>query len=60
MLTIGLSFFNVKGEVPSDILKDGQFIAPQNLKSQQWLYQINNWTKNQQMITNKRKTTSWG
>ena len=42
-LTIGLSSFNVKEQVPTDIPTPthGQFINPQNLNPQEWLNRIN-------------------
>ena len=56
LLTIGLSSFNIKSQVPSDIHAHGQFIEPTNLKSQNWLDQINHWTNSQKMIINEAKT----
>ena len=56
LLTIGLSSYNIKKHVPSDIATHGQFIASEDLKSQDWLNQINNWTNRQQMIINQNKT----
>ena len=56
LLTIGLSSYNIKKHVPSDIATHGQFIACEDLKSQDWLNQINNWTNRQQMIINQNKT----
>ena len=41
LITIGLSSFNIKGQVPSDIPSHNQFIPPRNLKSQKWLDEIN-------------------
>ena len=37
LLTIGLSSFNVREQVPTDIPNHGQFLNPQDLKSQEWL-----------------------
>ena len=56
LLTIGLSSYNIKKHVPSDIATHGQFIASEDLKSQDWLNQINDWTDRQQMIINQNKT----
>ena len=56
LLTIGISSFNVKAQVPSDILENNQFIPPKNLKSQDYLDEINLWTKNQKMVINQKKT----
>ena len=56
LLTIGLTSYNIKEHVPSDIPQHGQFIPPQNLESQKWLEKINQWTINQKMKINERKT----
>ena len=58
LLTVGLSSFNLKHQVPTDIPLHNQFISPQNLQSQKWLNTINDWTKNQQMVINGKKTKS--
>ena len=34
LLTIGISFFNIKQSIPSDIIESNQYIPPENLKSQ--------------------------
>ena len=49
LLTIGLSSFNFKQEVPNDIGEHNLYIPPENLKSQEYLYSINNWTNKQKM-----------
>ena len=56
LLTIGLASYNLKVKVPSDIPGHNQFIPPQNLKSQEWLDNINEWTVNQKMMINEKKT----
>ena len=56
LLTIGLSSFNFKQQVASDIPTHGQFIDSKNLKSQQYLNSINDWTENQKMIISQKKT----
>ena len=56
ILTIGLSSFNVRKQVPNDIREDKQFIPPKNIKSQTYLDQINLWTMNQKMLINQTKT----
>ena len=47
LLTIGLSSFNMKSQVPSDIPIHGQYVEGKNLKSQTYLNEINEWTQNQ-------------
>lgn len=56
LLSIGISCYNVKAQVPSDIIQSNQFIPPTNLKSQDYLNQISEWTKNQKMVINERKS----
>ena len=56
LLTVGLSSFNIKQEVPSDIPTHNQYIPPEHLQSQEWLDEINKWTENQKMMINGKKT----
>ena len=56
LLTVGITSFNLKHQVPSDIPSHNQFIPPQNLKSQAWLDNIDEWTENQKMMINCKKT----
>ena len=42
--------------IPSDLPQHNQFIPAENLQSQEWLNQINQWTKNQKMKVNETKT----
>ena len=45
LLTIGLSSYNVKHQVPSDVSCPGLYIDPENLKTQRHMNEINDWTK---------------
>ena len=56
LLTVGISSFNIRQQVPADIPTHNQFIPAQNLQSQDWLDQINEWTVAQKMIINEKKT----
>ena len=56
LLTIGLTSFNLKRQVASDIPQHNQFIPAENLKSRNWLNQISDWTKNRKMKINVNKT----
>ena len=56
LLTVGLSSFNLKGQVPSDVHTHNQIIPSHNLKSQKWLNEISDWTQNQKMKINSDKT----
>ena len=46
LLIVGLSSFNSKASVPSDIPDHNQFIPANNLKSQEYLEEIRSWTEN--------------
>ena len=56
LLTVGITSFNIRQEVPSDIPPHNQYIPPQNLQSQVWLDEIDRWTDNQKMLINEQKT----
>ena len=56
LLSIGLTKYDFKNHVPSDIPTDAYFINNKNLKSQDYLNQINTWTQNQKMMINNKKT----
>ena len=50
LLTIGLSSYNVKQQVPNYIAEDNQYISPENLKSQKYLDEIYQWTKDKKNL----------
>jgi hypothetical protein len=52
LLTVGITSFNLKQQVPSDIPVHNQYIPAVNLKSQYWLDE----TVNQKMMINEKKT----
>ena len=56
LINIGLASHNFKQQVPNDIHTHGQIIPNSHLKSQNYLDQINQWTKKQQMIISEAKT----
>ena len=56
LLTVGITSFNIKQQIPTDIPTHNQFIPPENLDSQEWLNQINEWTKKKKMQINSKKT----
>ena len=47
LLTVGITSFNLKQQVPNDIQGHNQFIPPENLESQKWLDAISDWTTKQ-------------
>ena len=58
LLTVGLTSYNLKQHIPSDIPPHNQYIPAENLKSQDWLNIINEWTENQKMLVNVKKTNT--
>ena len=58
LLSIGLSSYNIKAHVPSDIPTHNQIISNSNLKSQDQLEKIHQWTKDRKMKLNLEKTKS--
>ena len=56
LLTVGLASFNLKSQVPSNVHTHNQIINPTNLRSQKWLNEISDLTKNQKMMINVEKT----
>ena len=56
LLITGLSSINCKMSVPNDLPIHNQFISPEHLKSQQYITEIKEWTDNQKMILNAKKT----
>ena len=57
LLSVGLSSFNFKQTVASDIPIHNQVVKNTNLRSQDWLDQINAWTKEQKMKINAKKSS---
>ena len=56
LLTVGITSYNLKLHVPSDIPVHNQYIPANNLESQNWLDVINQWTLDQKMVINEKKT----
>ena len=56
LLTVGLTSHDFKAQVPSDVPLHNQIIPAENLKSQEWLKAIENWTEEKQMKINSKKT----
>ena len=56
LLIVGISSFNSKMSVPSDMPEHNQYIPGENLKSQEYLEKIKEWTDQQKMILNQKKT----
>ena len=58
LLNIGIASYNIKQHIPTGIPKHNQIIPRENLKSQNHLAIINDWTKKKRMKLNVKKTKS--
>ena len=56
LLNIGLSRYNIRAHVPSNVPTHNQVIKGSTLKSQSQLEMINKWTKEKKMKLNVKKT----
>ena len=55
---IGIATHNLKQNIPSNIPLHNQIVPNHHLKSQYYLNNIAEWTKNKQMVLNERKSKS--
>ena len=55
LLTVGITSYNIKQHIPSDVSTHNQFIPAENLQSQKWLNQIDEWTDAQKMMLNTKR-----
>ena len=56
LISIGLASYNCHEHVPSDIATDNLYLAPDNINSQEYLENIEEWTEAKQMKLNNSKT----
>ena len=52
----GISSYNFKNHIASDIGAHGQYLPPENIQSQSYLNKIQQWTEEMKMCLNKSKT----
>ena len=57
LVSIGISSYNIKSHVPSDIGPDQHYVPSENLKSQEYLNNISEWTNSKKMKLNAEKTS---
>ena len=55
LLSIGMSSFNVRFSVPSDIPDHNGYIPPEHLKTQYYINEISKWTESKKMKLNTEK-----
>ena len=58
LLSIGISSYNFKNHVASDVPTNGYFIERINLKTQSYLNQISGWTRDNKMELNRKKSNA--
>ena len=56
LICIGLSYYDVENQVPSDIAIDSKYIDSSRIKSQTYLDKIEEWTASKEMKLNAEKT----
>ena len=56
LIAIGLSSWNFRKQVASDISTNNQFLPPENFQTSSHLQKIEDWTKNQEMCLNNKKS----
>ena len=56
LISIGLACYNTRSHVPSDIATDNLYLDSANIKSQEYLDNISDWTGKQEMKLNTDKT----
>ena len=56
MITVGLSSYNFRQHVPSDIPVHGQFVSQDNLKTTKYISILDQWSQDHLMKLNKSKT----
>ena len=57
LLTVGISSFNVRHQVPNDILENNGFISNENLQTQTNINKISQWTEERKMKLNHKKSS---
>ena len=56
LISIGIANYNFKAHVASDIGIDNKYLPPENILSQQYIHNIEQWTHNKQMKLNVEKS----
>ena len=56
ILVTGLTSYNFKASIPTDIPTHNQYIPKENLNTNNYLKDIESWTDRQKMILNQKKT----
>ena len=56
ILSIGITSYNFKIHVPSDILVGGYYIPNENTQNQDYLNKISKWTSENKMELNQKKS----
>ena len=56
LLTIGLSSYNIRAHVPSDIPVHNGFVDAKNILTHKNIHEIQSWTENKKMKLNQKKS----
>ena len=58
LANVGLASHNIRNNIPNNIASHNQFIPSEHLKTQKYLREIDNWTEENKMKLNEKKTTN--
>ena len=58
LANVGLATHNIKHNIPNNVANHNQFIPSEHLKTQEYVQKINNWTEENKMRLNEKKTTN--
>ena len=56
LISIGISNYNFKAHVASDIAIDNKYLPSENIKSQEYIQKIEDWTLSREMKLNVQKS----
>ena len=56
LITVGLSSYNFRNHVASDIPVHGQYVDSKNLKTQEYITTLDTWSEDHKMKLNEKKT----
>ena len=58
LANVGMASYNIRDQVPSNILANNQFIPSSHLKTQSYVKDMDFWTERNKMKLNEKKTTN--
>ena len=56
LLSVGITNYNIKEHVPSDVSEENSFIPMENLKTSAWMKNLEKWSSEKKMLINGNKS----